>query len=163
MHAFRRWLRTLTRIGSLVLLFGFARVAHAQTSVTNLTGLSFGAIISGTTTTIAATSASAMSFRIRANVGLSLGFSMTLPTTLTRVGDGVTMPVSFCSTCARYRVNNSNPAGATTFNPNVGVLALLLIVASDVYVWVGGSTSPPLNQPAGNYTGTVVLTVAAII
>lgn len=163
MPVLHRWLRTLALVSSLVLLLGPVRVASAQTQVTALSGLDFGAIISGTTSTIAPTAAQAMSFRIRANVGLSLGFTMTLPTVLTRVGGGATMPVSFCTTCARYRLNNTNPAGGVTFNPNVGVLALVLLVAGDVYVWVGGSTSPPLNQPAGNYTGTVTLTVAAII
>ena len=167
MLGLRRWRcgvpRGLTLITSVLLLLGATRVASAQTTVTALTGLSFGTIISGTTTTIASSSPSAMSFRIRANVGLSLGMSFTLPTTLTRVGGGGTMPVSFCSTCALYRVNRANPAGALPFNPDVGLLGLLLLVSSDVYVWVGASTSPPLNQPAGNYTGTVVLTIAAIL
>ncbi|WP_337172783.1 hypothetical protein [Gemmatimonas aurantiaca] len=145
------------------LLLVVAGDAGAQTSVTTLSGLSFGSIISGTTTSVSPTSASAMSFRIRANVGLSLGFSLSLPTSLTHVDGGATMPVSFCSTCGRYRVNNSNPAGGATFNPANGVLGLLLLVASDVYVWVGGSTTPPLNQMAGSYTGTVVITLASII
>ena len=73
------------------------------------------------------------------------------------------MPVSFCSTCGLYRVNNSNPSGAATFNPSNGLLGLVLLVASDVYVWVGGSTTPPLHQMAGSYTGTVVITLASII
>lgn len=73
MLGLRRWRcgvpRGLTLITSVLLLLGATRVASAQTTVTALTGLSFGTIISGTTTTIASSSPSAMSFRIRANVG----------------------------------------------------------------------------------------------
>jgi len=146
-----------------VMLTLAGRAVAAQTTVTALRGLDFGSIISGTTTTVAANSSSAMAFRISAGIGLSLGMNVTLPTTLTRVGGGGQLPVTFCSTCAIYRVNNSSPGGGTTFNPSNGLLGLLLLLGGDVYVWIGASTSPPLNQPAGSYTGSVVVTTFAII
>jgi hypothetical protein len=104
-----------------------------------------------------------MSLRIRAVLGISGGFTLTLPSTLERVGGGGSMPVSFCSTCAVYRVNNSNPAGGTVFNPNVPVSGLTILVLANIYIWVGGSVSPPLGQPPGSYSGTVVLTIAPIL
>jgi hypothetical protein len=60
-------------------------------------------------------------------------------------------------------VGVNSPAGGTVFNPNTGVLGLTVLVASDLYVWVGATASPPLKQPAGSYSGTVTLNVAAIL
>lgn len=135
----------------------------AQTSVTALRGLAFGSMISGVPTAVSATSASALAFRISGLVGVGLGFSLVLPSTLTRSGGGPGLPVSFCSSCGIYRVGVNSPAGGTVFNPNTGVLGLTVLVASDLYVWVGATASPPLNQPAGSYSGTVTLNVAAIL
>lgn len=132
-------------------------------TVTPTNSLAFGTILSGTTTAVDPRGVGAMAFDIHGILGLSGGWSLTLPTNLSRVGGGGAMPVTFCSTCAVYRVANNNPAGGTTFNPNSGVSGLYLVTLLHVYVWIGGSVSPPLNQPPGSYTGTVVLTLAPII
>jgi hypothetical protein len=72
------------------------------------------------------------------------------------------MPVTFCSTCGVYRINNSNPAGGTAFNPN-NALILTVVLLSDIYIWVGGSVSPPLAQTPGSYSGTMVVTVIPLL
>lgn len=145
-----------------VLFVAAAPVGDAQ-SVTALTGLSFGTILSGTTTSIAPTVTGAMSFDIYGPLGLNGGWTLTLPTSLARTGGGATMPITFCSTCGVFRISNTNPLGGTTFNPNTGVLGISLLSPLHVYVWIGGSVSPPLNQMSGHYTGTIVLTLAPII
>ncbi len=137
--------------------------ASAQTSVAALRGLAFGNMISGVPTTVLATSAGALAFRISGLVGVGLGFSFVLPSTLVRSGGGPGLPVSFCSSCGIYRVGVNSPVGGTVFNPNTGVQGLTLLVASDLYVFLGATASPPLNQPAGSYSGTVTLNVAAIL
>ena len=140
-----------------------SRDASAQAVVTALSGLALGTIISGTTTSVTPIAAGAMSLDINGILGASGGWSLTLPSTLTRAGGGATMAITFCPTCGRYRVNNNNPAGGVIFNPATGVTGLVLNVVSHVYVWIGASVSPPLNQAPGSYTGTIVLTLAPII
>lgn len=161
----RRWrvlsMRCRAAVTAMVLATA-APVSDAQ-SVTALTGLSFGTILSGTTTSIAPTVTGAMSFDIYGPLGLNGGWTLTLPTTLTRSGGGATMPITFCSTCGVFRISNTNPLGGVTFNPNASVLGISLLSALHVYVWIGGSVSPPLSQMSGQYTGTVVLTLAPII
>jgi hypothetical protein len=72
------------------------------------------------------------------------------------------MPITFCSTCAVYKAGSTNPAGGTAFNPNSGT-GLVLAVLTDLYIWLGASVSPPLNQKPGTYTGTIVFTVAGLL
>jgi hypothetical protein len=139
-----------------------ARPAAVHGQVTTLSDLAFGTVVSGTTTSVAPTSASAASWRIHGSIGVAGVITITLPTSLARSGGGGSMPVSFCTTCAVYRVNNSNVSGGTTFNPN-SLLVLTILVLSDLYIWLGGSVTPPLAQSPGSYTGTVVITVTPLL
>jgi hypothetical protein len=159
--ALRRWCLLILVLG--VTMAGAPRLGLAQTTVTSLRGLAFGAMVSGVPKTVPANSASSLAFRISAVVGAGLGFSLMLPTSLARTGGGASLPVQFCTTCGLYRLGVNSPSGGTVFNPNSGVAGLTLLVFSDVYVWVGATASPPLNQPSGSYSGTVTLNVVAIL
>lgn len=155
-----RWRVIVTAVASVTCTI--VTSVPAQT-VTPRSNLAFAAVISGTSTSIDPRASSAMSFDINTAVPVSLGWSLTLPTVLTRTGGGATMPITFCSTCGVYRVANPDPAGGITFNPASGVAAISLLSPLHVYVWVGGAVWPPLQQLPGSYTGTIVLTLAAII
>ncbi len=137
--------------------------AQVGANVATLAPLDFGTIISGAPSSVAATSSQAMQFRITGVLGAAGGFSIAFPTTLTRVGGGGSLPLSVCSSCGIYRVGTNSPTGGTVFNPATGVSGLVIVVSSTIYVWIGGTVSPPLNQPAGSYTGTVVITLAPIL
>lgn len=135
----------------------------SEAQVTALADLRFGTVVAGVPTNIAATSSNAANWRIHYTIlALASNFTLTLPTALSRVGGGATMPVSFCSTCGIYRVNNSNPAGGITFNPANQVNLPLMVLNNNVYVWLGGTVSPTGGQSPGSYTGPVVLTVAGV-
>ena len=138
-----------------------ATPSRAAAQVTVLSNLSFGTILSGATTSVAPTSASAANWKIHGSVGVAGVITVSLPSSLTKSG-GTTMAVTFCSTCGVYRVNNSNPAGGTAFNPN-NALILTVVLLSDIYIWVGGSVSPPLAQAPGAYSGTMVITVIPLL
>lgn len=146
--------------------FGATTPAHAQiqvlSGITQQRDLSFGTVITGTTTTIAPTAAGAAMWKMHGLIAIGGGFSFTLPTTLSRVGGGATMPISFSSTSAILRANNTDPTGGIVFNPN-NSKALTVSVLSDIYIWLGAAVSPPLNQKAGTYQGTVVCTVAGLL
>ena len=151
--------RRLAAVGAaLSLAIGVTR-ANAQ--VTVLTPLAFGTVITGTTTSVGPSSASAASWRVHGSVGVAGVISISLPANLTRAGGG-SMAITFCATCGIYRINNSNPAGGTVFNPNAALI-LTIVVLSDLYVWIGGSVNPPLAQTPGSYSGTIVLTVTPLL
>ena len=133
--------------------------SEAAGQVTTLHNLTFGTITSGTTASVGKTSANAAQWRIHVPVTL-VGFQLTLPTSLS--GPGPAIHVTFSSTDGVYRVNNSNPVGGTAFNP-AGFQTVVAGLGADVYVWLGASVSPPLNQTPGTYSATVVLTTTGLL
>jgi hypothetical protein len=135
---------------------------EAGAQVTKLSDLTFGTVTSGTTTSVLKTSASAAQWRIRGTF-LVLGggdFQLTLPTTLT--GPGPAFPITF-STTDGQRHNANNPNGGTSFNPHLSQHINGAINNQNIYVWLGGSVTPPLNQTPGAYSATVVLTVTGML
>lgn len=153
-----RWNR---RAALALLVLGLPAPARAQ--VTTLNGLAFGTVITGTSTTVAVTSASAAQWQIHVTILSALGtFSLALPTQLVRSGGAQTMPVSFCATCGRWRQNSNAVGGATTFNPASTVSFSSLPAGTNIFVWLGGTVTPPLNQVAGTYLGTVVLVTTGL-
>jgi hypothetical protein len=148
--------RSRVAVAAVLSLLG---VGEIEAQVTTQRNFAFGTIISGATTSVLSTSASAAQWRIHLNVSLA-GFQLTLPTALT--GPGTAIPLTFSATDGRYRVNNSNPAGGTTFNPQ-NFVTPIAGPNSDIFVWLGGSVSPPLNQTPGSYSATVVLTASGLL
>lgn len=134
--------------------------ATASAQVASLRGLSFGTITSGTTTAVAKTSASAAQWRIAGSFLLGGTFSLTLPTVLT--GPGAAIPVGFGATDGQRNTVN-NPVGGSSFNPSTTQTIPVLTLPSTIYVWLGGSISPPLNQTPGAYSAAVVMTVAGML
>ena len=111
------------------------------------------------TTNITVTSPGAAQWKVTTIVSLLSQVTFTLPTTLTSTG-GQSITVTYCTTCAAYSTTN-NPVGATAANPNAS-FNVSLALFNPVYLWLGASISPPLNQPAGTYTGSVVVTVTSL-
>ena len=139
----------------------FATSGEGQ--VTALADLRFGTVVAGVPESVTPSSSDAANWRIHYTLlAVASNFTLTLPTSLSRVGGGATMPVSFCTTCGIYRINNSNPVGGTTFNPANNVSLPLLVVNSNVYIWLGGTASPTAGQMPGSYTAGVVLTLFGV-
>lgn len=134
--------------------------ATASAQTTTLRGLSFGTITSGTTTTVAKTSASAAQWRISGTFLLGGTFSLSLPTVLS--GPGAPIPVVFSTTDGQRNTTN-NPSGGSSFNPATTQGIPLLSLPTTIYVWLGGSVSPPLNQTPGAYSAAVVMTVTGML
>jgi hypothetical protein len=143
-----------------------AIVAHAGVAgqVTRERDLQFGLVLAGATTSVLPTAPEAANWRVHYTLlALASSLQLTLPGQLNRVGGGASMPISFCSSCAIWRRDNANPIGGTTFNPASSVGLGLISLGSNIYVWLGGSVSPPPGQPGGNYSGTVVLTISGVV
>ncbi|MHB1328360.1 MAG: hypothetical protein ACYC2K_09175 [Gemmatimonadales bacterium] len=156
-------IRARARRGCLAAAVALITTPDLGAQVTQRSDLELGTVISGTTTSIGPAQAGAASWRIHFTLLAVLpSFELTLPSELSRVGGGATMPISFCATCGLYRANNTTPGG-TTFNPNGSVGLGIISLGTNIYVWLGGSVSPPLSQMAGSYTGTVVLTLYGVV
>lgn len=139
-----------------------SRSAWSQVTVQQHLTFTPSPIISGTTTTIAPNSASAAVFRIRGILGIGGSFSFALPSVLLHSNGSTTMPISFSTTSASYRFGSSTPGG-TVFNPSNGVSGLYVVVLTDIYIFLGGTLTPPLNQKSGSYSGTIVFTSSALL
>lgn len=133
---------------------------EADAQVTTLRGLTFGTVTSGTTTSVLKTSVSAAQWRITGVFLLGGTFTLTLPTTLT--GPGPAFPITFSTTDGQRNTVNT-PSGGSSFNPHASQAIPALGLPATVFVWLGGSVTPPLNQTPGNYSATVVLTVTGML
>ena len=89
--------------------------------------------------------------------------SFTLPTQLINIQaqPGSTMPIAFNATSALWRRATNNPAGATTFNPNVGTVGRIGPPANPtMYIWIGGTVTPAAAAKPGIYQGTVIVSLS---
>ncbi len=133
--------------------------AEASGQVVTMRDMSFGTILSGTTTSVSKASANSAQWRFTGTFALGGSFVLTLPTTLT--GPGAAIPITFSSTDGQRSTTN-NPLTGSSFNPHNSQSVALLFIGT-VYVWLGASVSPPLNQMAGTYSATVVLTTTGML
>jgi hypothetical protein len=152
------------RLSIIPALLALAIPSVGESQVTSLAPLSFGVVVAGLPKAVLPTDPDAARWRIHYSVlAVASGFQITLPTQLVRSGGGAGLPVSFCGTCGRYRLNNSNPGGATVFNPAQSVGLPLLLIGADVFIWLGATAEPIPEQQPGMYSATIVLTVFGVI
>ncbi len=116
--------------------------------------LQFGNATPGVNKTVAIADAGAGRFDVTkaASQGITLAF--TLPTDLT---DGVNnLPIG--SWTGGWNTS-ATPAGATTFTPSAGGTNTAVTAGTGITVYVGATISPGAAQVAGNYSGTVTMSV----
>jgi hypothetical protein len=133
--------------------------AEADGQVVGMRNLAFGTNLSVTTKAVSRTSASSAQWRFTGSFAMGSSFVLTLPTTLT--GPGAAIPITFGTTDGQRNTTN-NPMAGAAFNPHSSQTVPPLSNYT-VYVWLGASVSPPLNQAPGTYSGTVVLTVSGML
>jgi hypothetical protein len=116
--------------------------------------LQFGNVTPGVNKAVAIADAGAGRFDVTkaANQGVTLAF--TLPTDLT---DGVNnLPIG--SWTGGWNTS-ATPAGATTFTPSAAGTNTTATAGTGIVVYVGATVSPGAAQVAGNYSGTVTMSV----
>lgn len=130
-------------------------------SFTNATNLTFGtALFPGISKTVGISDAGAATFDIAGEADKGVTVTFTLPTELTLTTGSATMPITFASTDAGYSTTD-DPSGATTFDPGAGAATTTLGTTSGLlYVWLGGTVDPAINQTAGDYAADITLDVA---
>lgn len=128
-------------------------VVQQPINVVGAANMSFGNVFPGVNKTVLLTDAGAGRYDVtgQATAAVNLAFTA-LPTNLTSSGNN--LPVAFS---AGYNGTNS-AAGATSFAPGSGA-ATSLSGTGALFVFLGGTVTPAVNQVAGTYTGTVTLQV----
>jgi len=120
--------------------------------------LDFGALISGVPTTILRTDTrSAGRFDLRGDRQAEVRIDLTLPVALTGPG-GRTLPLQFGPADGGYNTAN-NVGSSQAFDPQAPLIARLGN-SGRLYIWLGGTALPAVNQVSGTYTATVTLTAA---
>lgn len=150
----------VTVIFCILLALSASRGLGAQITVQGVRGLAFGTVIPGVPSLVLRTDAvKSGQFEIRGPFLTFIRLTFTLPAVLNGPL-GATMPLSFATNDAGYSFNNTI-TNQTAFNPNQSYQTLIWIGGRSG-VWLGGRVSPVAGQRAGNYTGTVVLSVVVL-
>lgn len=143
---------------ALLVLIGCAAADPAGAQVTKVEkkqDLRFGDVWTGTTKTLTPASSDAAVWFIEANEGTVIALSFGLPSNL--VSGANLLPITFSSSSAAWK-HDSSPTGQTTFDPATGA-QVTVSATRQVYVWLGGSISPPYGQAAGDYAAAITLIV----
>ena len=160
--------RQILSLAVVACLVGLTSTAAAQSNSGSITAtaqvqqpinvvgalnLAFGNVFPGVNKTVLLTDAGAGRFDVtgQGSAPAILAFTA-LPTNL--VNGGNNLPVAFSS---GYNTTNS-AAGATSFAPGSGA-STSFSAGGALFVFLGGSVTPAVNQVAGTYTGTVTLQV----
>ena len=140
-----------------------AVVVTVGMTIATLSQLNFGSVPKGVATTVAPNQAAAGEWQVTGNGNAFVNISFTLPTQLINIQaqPGSTMPIAFNATSALWRRATNNPAGATTFNPNVGTVGRIGPPANPtMYIWIGGTVTPAAAAKPGIYQGTVIVSLS---
>lgn len=151
----RRWLLYALAIGGC---WFCARPVTAQVTAYRLADLRFGPVVAGTAEQVQPTESPAARFQITAPAGTQLLITFTLPSVL--VLGGSNLAIVFGATDAAWS-GSSNVAAATRFDPRQPV-EVTVSASGSVYLWIGGSVSPPSAQQTGAHAGTVTLSVTQL-
>lgn len=140
-----------------------AVLVNVGMTITTLRNLDFGTVPKGVPTTVDPAGASSGAWQVTGTANALVSIAFTLPANLnnTQAVPGVTLPVSFGGTAARWRRSVNDPAGATAFDPSVGTTGRFGPPPNPtLYVWLGGTVSPAAGQLPGIYTNNVIVTLA---
>lgn len=136
-----------------------AAVVGAPVVVQEQRDLAFGDVFTGTSVTVAVTSASSGLWLVTGERNAEVRLVFDQPAEL--VSGPYALPISFGPSAAGHNVRNV-PQQATLFDPTAGGFARVRDhpQSQELYVWIGGAVTAALDQPGGLYSGTITLTVS---
>ncbi|MHB1328358.1 MAG: DUF4402 domain-containing protein [Gemmatimonadales bacterium] len=152
----------------VLLVLGGGGVASAQNSananvtasvqqpitVTATSDLEFGLVFPGLDRAIAVTDAGAASFTVQGQASGNINITFTLPANITSGANN--LPIA--SWQGRHNTTNSAASG-TDFTPSAVATSTTIPGGGFLYVFVGATAQPAVSQAAGNYSGTMTMTV----
>ncbi len=136
-----------------ILAIAHVTTGYAALAVTSGDALEFNDVVAGTP--VAA--ASAGTFTVLGEAAADVTLDFVLPTELTRTLGG-TIPISFGAADGSW----DDAASTGVFNPN-GSAPATLGAAGQLTVGINGTVAPPVGTVAGDYEGTITLTVTYVL
>jgi hypothetical protein len=129
--------------------------ASVQQPITVTAGnaLAFGNVFPGIASTVAVSSANAGTFSVAGQGSAGVLITFVLPTNLTSGGNN--LPIGTWT----GNWNTTNAPTGTNFTPSASNTAATLSGTGAMYVFLGATVTPAVNQVAGSYAGTVSMTV----
>lgn len=162
-------MRIVTRVSAVaVALLSLATSAQAQSAnitalatvytpiaVTGARNLDFGTVFPGVAKSVGVAAATSGRFDLTGQNSANVNLTFALPTNLASGAN--TLPIGTWTGC--HNTTNAT-TGCATFAPSATATASALSATGSLFVWVGGTVNPAAAQAAGNYTGTVSMTVS---
>jgi hypothetical protein len=125
-------------------------------TVTGTQNLSFGNVFPGVAKAVAYSDATnAGKFSVAGQASTPVTYSFTLPANLTSGGNN--LPIG---SWLGYENQSNSTSGGTAITPSATPTTSTLSGSGALFFFLGATVTPPANQPAGNYSGTVTLTVS---
>ncbi len=125
-------------------------------TVTGTQNLSFGNVFPGVAKAILYSDASnAGKFSVAGQASTPVTYSFTLPANLTSAGNN--LPIG---SWLGYENGSNSTSGGSGITPSATPTTSTLSGSGALFFFLGATVTPPANQPAGSYTGTVTLTVS---
>lgn len=129
-----------------------------QTQVSGIRDLTFGVVVAGVPSIVSPDDpVKSGQFYVRYVRGGKVRITLTLPSALSQVGGGGTLPIGFRNGDA-FVLETAPGSAPNSFNPKA-TLNLTLTGSPDVNLFLGGSVSPTIAAPPGSYTAPVIVTV----
>lgn len=122
-------------------------------NVSGAVNLDFGSVFPGLNKSVAVTDATAGRFDVTGQASAPVSMTFVLPANL--VSGGNLLPIGTFT----GNWNTTNAPTGTGFTPSAAATAATLSGTGALFVFVGATVSPVVNQPAGVYNGTVQMTV----
>jgi len=137
-------------------------LAAQQNGVFQIRDLAFGTVFPGVSSVISRTdAANSGRFDLSGKKNRDVQLTFVLPAVMTRTGlPAATLPLAFGANDAGYSPTQAVGNQTVTWDPRAPqTLTLPNTPNPKVSIFLGGRVNPAVNQPAGSYTGTVVLNV----
>jgi hypothetical protein len=123
-------------------------------NVVGAVNLAFGSVFPGIASTVAVNAAGAGRFDVTGQASAPVFVSFVLPTNL--ISGANTLPIG---TWTGHLNTVNNPTTGSNFTPSAGSTAATVSGIGQLFVFVGATVTPAVNQAAGVYNGTIQITV----
>ena len=123
-------------------------------AVTKNNDLSFGNVFPGIDKSIAVTAGGAAKFTVAGQASTPVNLTFTIPATIASGGNNLTL-----ANWTGHFATTDVTSGGTTFTPSASATSATLSGSGALYVYVGATAQPTSTQAAGNYSGSMTMTV----
>lgn len=126
---------------------------QAPITVTAANNLDFGNVFPGVNKSVAVTDAAAGRFNVTGQASAPVSLTFVLPANLSAGAN--LLPIGNWT----GNHNTSAAPSGTGFTPSAAATGATLSAGGQLFVYLGAQVTPSVSQVAGNYTGTVQMTV----